>query len=376
MGAVPDNVIGALMAAEAGGYDDARAMPGAFYLSADVLDLETRHLFRDAWTCVGRADEIPSAGDYLTYDILDEPVVAIRGEDGEVRALSNVCRHRAMPLLKDTGRAKRLVCPYHAWTYDSTGQLIGAPHIADHPTFDKRECRLPQFACEVWHGFIFVNTNPDAASISDRLEPLSKRIAPYHFEDMQTRFIGWEVWNTNWKLLVENFMEGYHLTHLHARGLGDVTPTGLCEHFEPGDGYFGYNVGFAPGMNRKRIGHADLTREQIDTCVMAAVTPNLLIGGASDACSFLCVEPKTPETVRVRLAMFFHEDYGTDEDIDWSLELFDRTMAEDKIVLNELGRGLRSAHYTPGPLAPAAFEGCVRDLHRYVAGKLLPVVAA
>ncbi len=162
----------ALETARLARHDTARAMPGEFYLSERLLGVEKSELFGREWICVGRADEIPEPGDYLTYDILDEPVVAIRGEDGAIRALSNVCRHRAMPILSGKGRARRMVCPYHAWTYDSSGQLIGAPQMPTRADFDKRGCRLPEFRCETWQGFVFVTLDPETPALAPRLAAL------------------------------------------------------------------------------------------------------------------------------------------------------------------------------------------------------------
>jgi len=217
-----------------------------------------------------------------------------------------------------------------------------------------------------------VNLVPDAEPLAPRLQGVEAATRPYHFEEMRVRYRTEEVWKSNWKLVVENFMEGYHLSTLHRDSLALINPTNLCEHYPAGEDYFGYTVGFAPHEKRRQVGHPDLTDEQIDTCVMVAVMPNLLIGGGSDVSSFLCIEPIDNENTRVRLNLLFYGDGWKDENVDFSVELFQQTMAEDKTVLDELARGLRSKHYTPGPLAPAPYEGCVLDLHRYVSKRLLP----
>ena len=369
-----DNISSALERACAADRDRGRAMPGAYYLDPDFLALEMRTLFAREWVCVCRAEEIAAPGDYIATEIASEPVAVVRGTDGTIRALSNVCRHRAMPLLDGTGHAGRLVCPYHAWTYDLAGQLIGAP-LMDRSDPAMRECRLPEFACEVWHGFVFVALDAHAPPLAPRLAPLEALIAPYHFGEMTTRYTATEIWETNWKSLTENFMEGYHLTPLHKETLHPVNPTRLCADMAPGEAHFGYTVGFSPDMARERRGHPDLTEADLDTCVMFAVPPGLLVGGASDYSSFLCLEPLSPQRVRVRMGLFFHGDYSEAE-VAEAARLFHDTMEEDKTVLDRIGRGLASAHYTPGPLAPPAFEGCVTDLARWVARRLLPEISA
>lgn len=368
---LPDDVAAALTRARDAEHDRAWAMPGSYYTSEDMLAVEKSSLFAREWICVGRADELPEPGDYLAIDIVDEPVAIVRGQDGTLRALSNVCRHRGLPILEGTGRAGRLVCPYHAWTYDLRGQLIGTPRMPKREDFDKAECPLPEFALEVWQGFVFVSLNPNPPPLVERLAPLTEMIGNYHFEGMKTRYTAFEVWNTNWKSLVENFMEGYHLTPLHKETLHPVNPTELCAHYPPGEAHFGCFAGFSPDMERVRRGHPDLSDKEIDTCVMIAVPPNLLIGGASDYSSFLCIEPLETNSVRVKLGLFFHGDDWSEADVDRAVVLFQETMAEDKTVLDQIARGLRSSRYRPGPLAPAAFEGCIVDLQKYLARRLL-----
>ena len=351
-------------------YTDAWAMPGAYYTSEAMLAAE-RDLFAREWICVGREDELPAGGGFLATQILDEPIVITRSPEGGLKALSNVCRHRAALISEGSGAARRLVCPYHAWTYDLGGQLIGTPGLHARGDFQKSACRLPEFPCETWQGFVFVNLDPDASPLAPRLAGLKDQIKAYHFEQMATRYTTHETWATNWKSLIENFMEGYHLTPLHKETLHPVNPTSLCRHTPSGDGHFGYTVGFSPDMERVRRGHADLTEEQIDTCVMIAVAPNLLIGGASDYSSFLCVEPHAPMETSVKLGLMFHGDDWTDADVEQAVVLFQDTMREDKLVLDRIGRGLRSARYSPGPLAGPDLEGCVLDLHKYLASRLL-----
>ena len=367
----PEDLAGALRAALDAPHDAARALPGGYYRSGEMLAAE-RALFARTWICVGRADEIAAPGDYLTWQIGAEPIVVVRGADGVVRALSNVCRHRGMLLAEGHGTARRLICPYHAWTYDLGGQLIGAPRMEDRPGFRREDCRLPEFPVEIWRGFVFVSLDPEAAPLAPRLGGLDAMIGAYHFEEMTTRYAAVEVWETNWKSLVENFMEGYHLTPLHPRTLHPVNPTGLCAHFPAGEGYFGYTVGFSPDMARAPRGHPDLSAAERDTCVMFSVPPNLMVGGASDYSSYLCIEPLGVDRVRVRLGLFFYGEDWTEAEVARAAELFQETMAEDKTVLSRIGQGLASAHYRPGPLAPAAYEGCVLDLAKYVAGRVLP----
>lgn len=355
-------------------HDESRTMPGAFYTSDAVLALERDEVFKREWICVGRAEEVARAGDYMTFDILEEPLLILRGDDGRVRALSNVCRHRGMPIAAGRGLAKRLACPYHAWTYDTRGRLVGAPHMGGRADFDRAAVCLPEFRCETWQGFIFVTLDAETPPLAPRLAGLEAMVRSYHFEGMVLRYTAETVWQTNWKCLMENFMEGYHLSPLHRTTLHPVNPTKLCRHFPPGEAYFGYRVGFAPDLPRTTRGHPDLSEEQADSCIMFAVPPGLAVGGAADYSSFISIQPEAVDRVRVKQGLFFHGDHWSQAQVDKAVLLFEETMAEDKQILVGLQRGLGAAGYAPGPLAPADYEGTIWDFIQYLARRLLPVL--
>ena len=355
-------------------YDQAQTMPGAFYTSDALLELERERLFKREWICVGRVDEIAEPGDYMTFDILEEPVLIMRGEDRQIRALSNVCRHRGMPIASGRGRAPRLVCPYHAWTYDTLGRLVGAPHMGERAGFDRAATCLPEFRSEIWRGFIFVTLDAETPPLAPRLTGLDDLVKNYHLEDMTLHYVADAVWETNWKCLMENFMEGYHLSPLHRRTLHAVNPTKLCRHFAPGEAYFGYHAGFSPDLPRTTRGHPDLTDAEADTCVMFAVPPGLAVGGAADYSSFLCIQPEGVDRVRVKQGLYFHGDDWPQDAIDRAVDLFERTMAEDKEILVGLRRGLKAASYATGPLAPADYEGPIWDFIQYLARRLQPAL--
>ena len=132
-----------------------------------------------------------------------------------MRVLSNACRHRSSVILEGAGNAKNFVCPYHAWTYANDGQLLRAPYMNKVKGFDVKDCRLPEFATEVWHGFLYVNLDGKAKPLAPRLKGLEPYLANRHPEDMVVNVVLDEVWPTNWKCLAENYMEGYHLSSVH-----------------------------------------------------------------------------------------------------------------------------------------------------------------
>lgn len=355
-------------------YDDAWSMPAAYYIDPDVLAREKEHLFGKEWICIGRAEEVAAPGDSMAFTLCDEPLVAVRGEDMKIRVFSNVCRHRGAILVEGRGRGKRLVCPYHHWSYHLDGQLAAAPRMDAHGSFDQAKCRLPEYAVEEWCGFLFTTLAVDPEPLAPRLEPLKALIGNYHMEEMKLRYVADEVWHTNWKCLIENFMEGYHLSPLHKTTLHPVNPTKLCTHFPAGDAYFGYNAGYSPDLPRSQKGHPDLTDAEADNCVMFAIPPGLVSGCGGDYSSFICIQPETVDRVRAKLGLIFYGDGWTDAEVEKAVVLFNDTMSEDKDILVGLMRGFAAKSYARGPLAPADFEGNVLDFYRYFSRRMQAVI--
>ena len=363
-------IFSALRACLARPHEQAWSMPAGFYTSPEFLAVETGELFHKEWVCIGRAEEAASPGDYWTTDLLGEPLLVVRAGDDRLRVFSNVCRHRGMPVANGRGNAKQLQCPYHAWTYDLRGRLLRAPLIEGRDDFDPASCGLPEVATEVWQGFLFVNLDGRASPLAPRLEGLVPLVRNYHMEDMVLGHCETESWDTNWKCLTENFMEGYHLSHVHYETLHPVTPTRLCEHFPAGEGYLGYYSGFPADLPQRGRYHPDLTDAERGCCVMFAVMPGLVAGVAGHMATFICLQPESVDRVRGKRGIAFGDPEIEERDRLAVVDLFERTMAEDKVQLSNLGRGLRSRSYRPGPLGPPDVEGTVWDFYRYMARRL------
>lgn len=351
-------------------YQNAVGMPGAFYTDARLCALEQDYLFAKDWVCVGREEDVPQSGSYLTVTVADEPILIVRGNDGVLRGLSNVCRHRGTQVMSGRGRTETLRCPYHSWTYDLQGRLIRAPHMEQQAGFASDECTLPPIAIETWLGFVFVSLVSSPKPLAPELEPLQQKLRNYHLESMQTFYSVEWMWQTNWKSLMENFMEGYHLSPLHHNTLHPVNPTRLCKHYPPGKQYFGYEVGFAERVSGTHRGHPDLTDEERNTCIMAAIPPGFAIGVGSDYSSYLCLTPAGADAVHIRSGLFRFSDDWPSSATDDAIRLFEETMQEDKAVLEPMHRALTSRFYQPGPLAGADLEGPLVDFHRYLVSRL------
>lgn len=193
----------------------ASTLPPDFYRSPELFDLETKQVFRRNWHSVGHVAEIPNAGDFFRFDLAGEPLLIVRGKDGAVRALSAVCRHRWMLLAEGSGNSGTISCPYHKWTYALDGSLMAAPLMQEADELDRDACALPNFACEIWQGVIFVNLDSNAKSLAVSLEPLAREFAPWKMDEME--IVGRVEFEQafNWKLLADNFMEAYHHFSIH-----------------------------------------------------------------------------------------------------------------------------------------------------------------
>src|ERR1700683_2575303 len=129
---------------------EASTLPPSCYTSNEWFQREVKDVFLKEWLCVGRVDQVAKPGDYFTLDLLSEPLVGGRDDDNEIRALSTICRHRAIEVVRGSGNRRSFQCPYHAWTYSLKGNLIGAPEMEQTIGFDRKQCKLPSLRTEVW----------------------------------------------------------------------------------------------------------------------------------------------------------------------------------------------------------------------------------
>ena len=247
-------------------------MPPAAYFSEEFLGHELREIFAKEWVCIGRVEEVAEPGDYFAFELVGESLLVVRGDDRVVRVLSNVCRHRWSQVASGQGNTRRFVCPYHAWTYDLEGSLVHTRFMESSQAFDP-DCRLPRIATEIWQGFIYVNLDGEASPLAPRLAGLEARIGDYHMEEM-VRFTGGdEVWDTNWKLLTENFTEAYHNPQTHKDSLEPVVPAELTS-YPGGDAAYSFMVAQVNPDKPPRVPHhPDLSAKQQTEVSLAGVFP-------------------------------------------------------------------------------------------------------
>jgi phenylpropionate dioxygenase-like ring-hydroxylating dioxygenase large terminal subunit len=323
-------------AASATSLGTAVTLPPAAYTSADFFAFEMGAVWDHSWMCVGRADQVPNPGDYFTATLAGgERVIVVRNNDGDINVMSEVCQHRGMcitaPVKRPRGEwfddvpsacgtTRNFKCPYHWWIYDLDGKLIGAPDMSHRDDFERSSVRLPQLAVELWQGFVFANFDHDAAPLGPTLLKADKILANYHFEAMVSsqdeRLVGMPF---NWKLMVENFMEGYHNDRLHHDlydlSVGDdpanerMTKGHLGFDYEEGDGVL---IGTARtafkdrGLNPTQRGLfpaiETLTEDERWQMVFMFVPPSLLVGISTDSAFWFVVTPTGPETLDMTMS--------------------------------------------------------------------------
>jgi phenylpropionate dioxygenase-like ring-hydroxylating dioxygenase large terminal subunit len=271
--------IAELLANVATPFEKARAMPPSVYTSPAFLDSEIKEVFAKEWFSAGRASTLSKPGDYVTLKLANQPVFVIRDRDMRLRAFSNVCLHRMSTLLEGRGNRRAIVCPYHAWSYNLDGTLRGAPAMAEKKCFDKSSYRLPEVRCEDWQGWIMVTLNENAPPVSQYLAPVAALVADYAMENYVESFRETHIWNTNWKILAENFMESYHLPMCHAGTIGGFSK---LEEMDCPIGLKAFNYHTILKTDGLKIAHAHpsntrMTGDRRRTTYLLAIYPSLLI---------------------------------------------------------------------------------------------------
>ena len=244
--------------------ESAWTLPPAAYDHDRLWEIEAATIFRRDWNALARLEQLPEIGDQLPVELGGQPLVLVHTGEREVRAFANVCLHRAMPLIEEATRSSFLTCPYHLWSYDLTGQLRTAPMMDGLDDFAPDQMCLPEFAVELWEGFVFVNLDRDPEPLAPQIEPLRAVMERFGFAEKvvvsTTEFDS--PWN--WKLLVENFMEAYHHTGPHRTTLQPTYPA--AQSYVPDNHGGPWSVLRMPGDGVELIA--------------AVVWPTLLIAGS------------------------------------------------------------------------------------------------
>lgn len=332
-------------------------LPWPWYSDPAVLRLEQQRVFRSAWHYAGHEGAVANSGDVLPVSAGEVPLVLVRGDDAELRAFVNVCRHRGAILVEEPGRHRSLRCPYHAWTYGLDGTLRAAPRSEREPGLELEGLSLAAARVEAWGPLLFVNADLEAPPLARALGELPALAERCGLDLTTLRFHGRVETRlaSNWKLAVENFLECYHcpVAHRDFSELVDVRPdTYRLEAREGLWSQFGVARAGADGC------HFHLVWPSLRVNVFPGLA-NLSVG------PFL---PAGPDHTCGFLDYFF----GEDEDevaIREFLELDDLVGAEDRRLVESVQRGVRSGALEAGFLLPES-ERLIRSFQARVAAEL------
>jgi len=197
--------------------DVARAwtIPAPWYVSEAALQVEWDRIFRRTWQVVGHRRQVENAGDYFTCELAGEPLLIVRGAEGDLRGFYNVCRHRAGPPAEGCGSRRLFRCGYHGWTYGLDGALISAPEFEGVQEFDPADFTLRRVRVEEWFNLVFVNLDDNAGPLRDSLGELPAQAERFQFAGMKLSERRTYDMRCNWKTYVDNYLEGYHLPSVH-----------------------------------------------------------------------------------------------------------------------------------------------------------------
>lgn len=337
-----------------------RPLPREAFVSEAQLALEHERIFRAEWRYVGHVSQLRAPGSFLRYELGDDSVLVVRGRDGALRAMHNVCRHRGARLVTERRGtcAGSIVCPYHGWAYRLDGGLRGAPRM--QPSFRPEGLDLKPVWLEEWNGLVFVSLAADRpAPIADRLADVP--LAPYRLAEAKVAFEQQEEVAANWKVLWENGLECYHcaVNHPELRVVVDTTADGnAAETFEPRD--YEYTDDFpllgaatsvtVDGAPRSRRLLADGAAPSRVLFLQWHLSAFELIA-APDHAHLMLYEPLSPGRSRIHTVGLVHADAqeGVDFDVEQLFELHRVTRGQDNPLCERVQLGISSPAYEPGP---------------------------
>jgi choline monooxygenase len=335
----------------------ASALAAHFYTDPAVLAMEQQTVFSSSWQMAAHVGKLVSPGDHVVTEIADKPIIVLRDEKNELRAFYNVCRHRAGPLATCNGKgAKTLRCRYHGWTYALDGRLRAAPEMTAASDFETASVRLTPVRVREWQGLVFVALSDATPEFGAMYDGIAERITPVDISAMRfDQRISYDV-KCNWKAYVDNFLEGYHLPHVHP-GLSKILDyrvydTELAEW---------YSLQHSPLRDDDGIyGDGDAWYFFVFPNIMLNIVPGRLQTNR--------VVPLGVDRCRVDFDYYYSEEGAarSERDRDFS----DEIQQEDIDICEAVQKGLSSGSYTGGRLSPKReagvwhFQNLLRDAYR------------
>ncbi|MEM1095491.1 MAG: aromatic ring-hydroxylating dioxygenase subunit alpha [Bacteroidota bacterium] len=320
----------------------ASTIPSAWYVDPQMHAFDRDAVLGTSWQYVAHANQLPAPRTFLTADVAGHPIVVVRDAEGAVRAFYNVCKHRGGPLAtRPCGSAKMLQCQYHGWTYRLDGSLRGVPRFDRSELFDKRDFGLTPVELAEWQGLLFVRLQPGPLpGLEALLSGIAERIAPIRLDDLQfhTR-VTYDV-ACNWKVYVDNYLEGYHLPLVHPE---------LCKVLD-------YRAYRTETFRYYSLQHSPLRDgdspygEEAEAAFYYFVFPNIMLNIMGDRLQMNAVVPVAPGRTLVHFDYFYADldKPGMAEQIASDMKFSDEVQLEDIEICEHVQRGLTSPAYDQG----------------------------
>ncbi|HZQ23899.1 MAG TPA: aromatic ring-hydroxylating dioxygenase subunit alpha [Terriglobales bacterium] len=345
---------------------EASTIPAPWYVDCRIAELERQTVFSRTWQMIGRVEQLKNPGQFLRATVAAEPIVAVRGSDGVLRAFFNVCRHHAAAVVTEPcGTAQILHCPYHGWNYGLDGSLKGMPEFEGVKNFDRQQNGLVPVRVEAWENFVFVNLDPHAAALKDFLGGLVNRVSPLGISKLH--YFDRRVYNIhcNWKVFVDNYLDGgYHVPHLH-KGLNSVLDYKKYT-IENEDRYC---LQSSPMVASDEDAATGATRKG-DRAWYFWQYPNLMINCYAGYMDTNLVIPLDVDHCTVIFDFFFGDiSEAAREYNSQSIAVGDRVQDEDLGICEDVQRGLKSRAYGAGRLS-ARREAGEQLFHQLLAADL------
>ncbi len=351
-----------------------QSLPAWVYSDPDFFELECSQIFMKTWQLICHVSNIPDPGDYYTLDLLAERVVAVRGEDNQIRAFHNVCRHRASRLLSGpTGNCKRITCGYHGWGYDLEGNLKNVPFEREFIDFKKENNGLKPVEMEIWQGFVFIRFGGDGASVAEVFSPYKSDIESYRLEEVTPlRRVTVRPRDANWKTVIDNYVDGLHIEVAH-HGLAGLF--GNTYSLEVRDGVHKLWGDIVP-TNKETLSVRMYKKYLPKDCQRRwqyfRMWPNLAFELYPDQVDFMQILPMTPTTMVIReISYALHDDRREMKAcryLNWRINR--EVNAQDQRLIAGVEEGMATSSYTSGPFAKR--EICLIDAAEHMR-KIIPV---
>jgi phenylpropionate dioxygenase-like ring-hydroxylating dioxygenase large terminal subunit len=337
----------------------AQTLASRFYTDPTILETERARIFSRTWQLVGTLNQACSDANgakrtiadpetFFTADVAGEPVIVVRDKQGTLRAFSNVCRHRAGPIALGSGCKNVLRCQYHGWTYTLDGQLIGTPDVEGVEFFDRSTMGMVPLRVETWEQFIFVNFDSNAEPLSAYLGEIPNQARGFQFEGLQFAERRDYVIDCNWKVYVDNYLEGYHIPIAHPGLMREIDYAQYrTDTFRYYSQQFAPIRGMKPGDQGERF-YAPGTGLQ--EALYFWVFPNLMLNIYPDNISTNFIVPLSHEKTLTIFEWFFHDldSEKVKERVKKAVAFSDEVQQEDIGLCENVQRGLRSSTYDRG----------------------------